>query len=252
MNVTDQILESHRIYGASDNTNKAGLASSRSLNYASGASIQRPEVEKVTTIPRTINYRDSVGLFGTENHFVKVNVAIQNPILGEFIITEDYYQAEIGTGTEIVVPSDPYTLANSGYDEPGQAFIDYDADEESDGSCGQTVVCINDYEPALFSGENIGNIPSMFFKVDLINLKTGNKYVDNWLDIRLYNRYREEHPYNVMYIKYNEPFYIGFHARNTRQLPYNVDCVLGKSDTSPFPALVELKDVDPRLLATKR
>lgn len=243
MNVTDQILESHRIYGASDNTSKAGLSSSRSLNYASGASIQRPEQEKVTTIPRTMTYQDSVGLFGAENHFVKVNVLIQNPILGDFVVEEkeEIFKPAL-ISNDITDPDDPYTYPNTGSDEPGTAFINYNIDNS----------VVNTFNPAFFSGETIANINSKFFKVELINLKTGNIYVDNWLDVRLYNKYHEEHPYPVMYIKYNEPFYIGFHARNTRRLPYNVDCVLGKSDTSPFPALLELDEVDPRLLATKR
>ena len=38
--------------------------------------VQSPsqKLEKVTIIPYTINYKDTVGLFGKENHFVRVNV----------------------------------------------------------------------------------------------------------------------------------------------------------------------------------
>jgi hypothetical protein len=63
--------------------------------------------------------------------------------------------------------------------------------------------------------------------IDLKNLKTGNTYIDSWLDVRLYTADREEHPYDRMYIRENDFFYIGFHARNTRRLPYNVDCLVG-------------------------
>jgi len=249
VDVTQQILDHHRIYGASDSTAQSYTASSRSLNYANGATIQRPETERVSTIPRIMNYQDAVGLFGAENHFIKVNVLLQNPILGDYTINT-YEPA--GLSEEAQVNSDPYTFINAGYDTPGQAYIDYDADNNSDGSCGNTV-CINTYEPAAFSGESLEGITSKFFKVELRNLKTGNIYVDSWLDTRLYNRYYEEHPYDIMYIKYNEPFYIGFHARNTRRLPYNIDCVIGQAaEGSPLPGFVEIEDVDPRYLATRR
>ena len=59
-------------------------------------------------------------------------------------------------------------------------------------------------------------------------LKTGNKYIDAWFDVRLYTKNREEHPYDKMYVRLNDFFYIGFHARNTRRLPYNVKCVIGQ------------------------
>ena len=248
--VTPQILDHHRIYGGSDNTNQSSTASSRALNYAKGASIQKPEQERVSTIPRIINYRDSVGLFGAENHFVKVNVLLQNPILGDYAINT-YKPAVLGE--EVPYPLDPYTIPNDGYDMPGQAYIDFEADKDTDGSCGLFTTCINSYEPAKFSGESLEGINSKYFKVELKNLKTGNIYVDRWLDTRLYNRYHEEHPYDIMYIKYNEPFYIGFHARNTKRLPYNIDCVIGEgAEGSPLPGFVELEDVDPKYLATKR
>ena len=31
-----------------------------------------------------------------------------------------------------------------------------------------------------------------------------------------------------MYVRSNDYFYIGIHARNTKRLPFNVECVLGK------------------------
>ena len=250
MDVTPQILEHHRIYGASDNTNQAYVASSRALNYGKGASIQRPEKEQVSTIPRIISFKDTVGLFGTENHFVRVQMNIQNPVLG-FYGEDGWQPAKLSD--EIAVPSDPYTKVNNGYNDPGQAYIDYDADNDSDGSCGIETVCINTYEPAGFIGNTISNITSKYFRVELKNLKTGNIYVDDWLDVRLYNKGYDEHPYDVMYVKYNEPFYIGFHARNTRRLPYNVDCVIGEIDADNlFESVLDLQDIDPKLLATKR
>jgi len=250
MDVTPQILEHHRIYGASDNTNQGYVSSSRALNYGKGPSIQRPENEKVTTVPRVLSFQDKVGLFGTEDHFVKVQMNIQNPILGTYI--EDGWEPA-NFSTESVVISDPYTYANEGYDTPGQAYIDYDADLDNDGSCGSGVICITSYEPAQIPGNSIANISSKYFRVELKNLKTGNIYIDNWLDVRLYNRRYDEHPYDVMYVKYNEPFYIGFHARNTRRLPYNIECIVGKTNSeNVYDSVLNYEDIDPRLLATKR
>ena len=72
----------------------------------------------------------------------------------------------------------------------------------------------------------------LFSFFDLSNLKTGNKYIDNWFDVRLYTSSREEHPYDRMYVRANDFFYIGFHARNTRRLPYNVECIVGNEYVS--------------------
>ena len=251
MDVTDQILYTHTIYGSSDSTNQGYTSASRCLNYSKGASIQKPEQDRVSTIPRSQIYKDSVGLFGSENHFVKVNMQLQNPIRGDYM-QNGYIPAKLST--EVPFPGDPYTYPNEGYDSPGMAFIDYEADLEDDASCSpRDVICINTYEPATMSGDVIENIESKYFKIELINHKTGNIYVDNWLDIRLYNRAYDEHPYEIMYVKYNEPFYIGFHARNTRRLPYNVECrVGGVSNDISLPPFGELGDFDNRLLATKR
>ena len=67
--VTEQILQQHIQYGASENTAPQGLAASKCLNFANGASIQRPERQRVTVIPYTLNYQGTTGLFGAENYF---------------------------------------------------------------------------------------------------------------------------------------------------------------------------------------
>ena len=243
MDVTPQILQNHRVYGASDNTNQGYVASSRALNYGKGPSIQRPENEKVTNLPRKIAFKDTVGLFGTENHFVRVQMNIQNPLLGCYA-EPGWECARLSVET---VTDDPYTLPQN------QAVIDYEADLGNDGSCGSSVICINGYEPADIIGNTIPNLQSKYIRIELKNLKTGNIYIDNWLDVRLYNRAYDEHPYDVMYVKYNEPFYIGFHARNTKRLPYNIECTVGEvSNENLYDSVVNLEDIDFRLLATKR
>ena len=79
--VTPQILKTHTIYGGSDYTSPHRHASGKSLNYAKGASMQTAEPEPVTIIPRSLNYKDDVGLFGAENHFVQVQLNITGDIL---------------------------------------------------------------------------------------------------------------------------------------------------------------------------
>ena len=98
----------------------------------------------------------------------------------------------------------------------------------------------------------IAKISDGVLSVILFNRGTGNQYVDKHLDVRLYNRDREEHPYDIMYVRPSDVFYIGFHARNTKRLPYNVTCEIGKSENSEFAGLLDLDEIDPRLLATKR
>ena len=128
MDITDQILDHHRRYGSSDFTAQFATASSRALNYANGASIQRPEQERVTNIPRQLSYQDS------------------------------------------------------------------------------------------------------------------------WLDVRLYKKNRDEHPYDVLYVGTEDYFYIGFHARNTRRLAYNVSCMLGVSSEGNDDGYLRIEDIPEELL----
>ena len=85
-------------------------------------------------------------------------------------------------------------------------------------------------------------------KIDLHNLKTGNKYIDAWFDVRLYKPNREEHPYDVMYVDPKGFFYIGFHARNTKRLPYNVNMTVAGQLYSEY----DLKPDQKRFLASSR
>ena len=162
--VSQRILDRHIIYGGSDNTNPRYASANKSLNYRGGGSINKPEQDKVSIIPFTLNYNDTVGLFGSENHFVKVTVNIDR-------------------------------------DNANLCF------EEPDWACS-------------------------IISVDLSNLKTNNKFIDNWFDVRLYNKNRKEHPYDKMFVRMTDYFYIGFHARTTRRLPYNVQCIIGNEYVS--------------------
>ena len=204
--VTPQIIKTNEIYGASANTNPAYASADKSLNYAVGGSIQRPEVDRVSIIPYTINYKDTVGLFGKENHFVRVNVNIN----------KDYAFAcfeEPGWECARITPDD-LEVFNTYY----TGIVDSSKD----------LTTVNTYDPALISRQGLATLPDSYVSVDLENLKTGNKYIDSWFDVRLYSKSREEHPYDKMYVRMNDFFYIGFHARHTKRLPYNVKCVIGQ------------------------
>jgi hypothetical protein len=218
MDVTREILNNHLVYGASDNTNPNGLAASKSLNYAKGASIQKPVLENVSVVPRRLKYADTVGLFGAENVFVKVDLNIKDT--GNLCFEEPGWQC-------LKITLGAFPVVNTYY----TAAMDPDKD----------LVTENTYEPAQIVN-SLASINNPYVGVSLANLKTGNKYIDAWFDVRLYTKAREEHPYDEMYLPVSDYFYIGFHARNTKRLPYNVECLIG---TGYKPK----NEVDPRLIA---
>ena len=85
---------------------------------------------------------------------------------------------------------------------------------------------VNTYEPSEISND-LSQFKNMYVRLDLRNLKTGNKYIDSWFDVRIYTRDKKEYPYDTIYINRNDYIYLGFHARNTRRLPYNVEMDIG-------------------------
>ena len=207
MDVTNEIQKNHIIYGASDYTAGHRHASGRSLNYASGPSITRPAHQAVTIIPFKLKYESAVGLFGAENFFVKVSLDIQSNANGvcfeepfwdcgyvdySYNIPDAYY----GTG-----------LVTDGNYPNDNTYVQAD---------------IRDSYLPYTSGMDA------YVSVDLRNLKVGNIYIDDWLDVRLYTKDREEHPFEQMYVRSNDFFYIGIHARNTKRLSFDVECIVGQ------------------------
>jgi hypothetical protein len=220
MDVTQEILRNTQTYGASDYTAPWSLAPSKSLNYAKGASIQKPVREKVTILPRRLKYEDTVGLFGAENVFIRVDLKILDT--GNLCYEEMHWQC-------LRITANDSELANTYY----TAVMDPDLDLET----------VETYEPAQITNV-LGGVDSPHVGVSLRNLKTGNKYIDAWFDVRLYTRERQEHPYDLMYLPLNDYFYIGFHARNTKRLPYNVECLIGVDYKAK-------NDIDSRFIAKR-
>lgn len=221
MDVTPEIQRIHQLYGSSDNTSPGHLSSSKSLNYAAGPSITRPEDVQISLIPFTLKYQGEVGLFGAENYFVRVKVKVDREYV-DACYEEPYWEcAIIREGTD----SDPYYVG---------AQIDYDADR----------VTVNTYDPAQIN-EALSQRFDAYISVNLDNLKTGNIYIDSWLDVSLYNSHREEHMFNEMFVRENDVFYVGFHARNTRRLAYNVNCIIGTDYISEL----DMSDEQRKLIA---
>ena len=206
MDVTSEIRNNNLIYSASDNTDPNTYASSKAFNYAEGLSIHKPAETNISVVPFTLNYEDSVGLFGAENHFIKVSVEIDGNIVLLEYLDPGYVSGLIDFNNTDTSPSYSTGIVDSGA-------------AEND----------NNYDSAKTPPLTLPIIGTeAYFSVKLINNKTGNIYVDSHVDARLYTKEREEHPYDLMYITPKDFFYIGVHARNTKRLPYNISCEVGK------------------------
>jgi hypothetical protein len=204
LDVTEEILLQNLIYGSSDDTDPASLVSSKSLNYAKGPSIHNPDKAKVELIPYTIKYESAVGPFGVDNYFCKVFVSV-DPLHAKACFEERDWSCAV------ITPGD--------YNTPDyeQATIDLLADPG---------YVRNQYLPARISRRLVEKNDA-YISVELDNLKTGNQYIDSWVDMRLYTQDRQMHPSNKMFIRTYEAFYVGIAARNSRRLPYNITCTVG-------------------------
>ena len=115
MDVTEQILHNHLIYGPSDNTAPQGLAASKSLNFTDGGTIQKAEDQRVTIIPFTLQYQGTTGLHGAENYFVKVQTEISLDITLR-CFEEPFWECA-KFSTEAYDPASTYAAAVIDYDK---------------------------------------------------------------------------------------------------------------------------------------
>jgi len=216
MDVTTELLKQNQTYSASDNTNPDRYSSSRSLNYATGASISKAELAEVNVVPFSLQYSDAVGLYGVENHFIKVKLNIIGDIVRKEYMEPGYIKADIfNNATE-----DDTGFVTSALD---QAAAELDTGYSSAATPPLTLPAIG---------------LDAYLSIDLQNLKTSNMYNDANLDVRLYTSEHEEHPYDLMYIKPRDFFYVGIHARNTKRLPYNIQIDIGNE----YKALESISD----------
>lgn len=206
MDVTDQLLTNN----VSSSTNAKSLASSRSLNFASGASIDKPIQQTITAFPISIEYKDTVGLFGAENAFIKFDLKITD---------------SISLFTTIEGPDDFFSMIISRIEEDQ---TDYSSARELYENELDTNFSASLYNSGIKSPD------TSRISVDLENVGTGNQYVDRWLDVTFYDRNRRPIEHDLIYIKPNDSFYVGFHARKTNRIPYNVKITIGREYLSSF------------------
>ena len=215
VSVTQEQNKNRQTYGGTGSSTPAYLAASKNLNFAVGSnSMINARSERVTAIPYVSNYKDTVGLFGTENIFLKIDLDIQNTTKvfdSSEILNGDYFEANT---LNISDPGAPFWESVL-FDFQQDLFIE------------------NEYEAADVSTQ-FEFVPNGVVRVDLENLKTGNRFIDSWFDVRLYTKDRQEYAYDTMYVGVNSYFYIGFHARNTKRLPYNVRMTVGSEIISTY------------------
>ena len=207
--VTARVQRIHQnFYGASDNSAQNNTAASKSLNYANGPTLQRPEQVVIYAMPTYDKWEDEVGLFGAENKFI--HYTYSNNTISAVACFED-------VGYECAQYR-PFAQER----DPGWTGLTWNPRDFAEEETYAQAEVITDNQIPDYSPQKT------FVSVEIVNHKTGNIYNDDWLDVRLYAKDRMEHPYSKMYVPWKEPFYAGFHARNTRRLPYNVDIVIGK------------------------
>ena len=194
-------------YGGMGSTKQQATSVNRRLDYAAGNTIQSPVVELVSTTPAVLNFENVVGLFGAENTFVKVNLNIVSTAVTEqsFELSDGYFTAFVDR------------RAASG-DAP-----DYLTTVIQD---NLDLTTVNDYEPAIMTS-SLGFAVNPVVSVTLENLKTGNIYIDNYLDMELYGPDRRTTGSDTIYVSTDGFFYIGFHARKTKRLPYKAKVTIG-------------------------
>ena len=205
MNVTTEINRKRNSMGGSGSSRQAYLSATRSLNLSSaGNNINTAAPKLVTAIPTVLSVQDTVGLFGPENKFIKINLDIRSGSYeAEDIVENTYFPAKQGPDADLV--NDYYS-----------AEMDF----------LQDLASVNFYQPAR-SSTDLSSYARPVISVELFNLKTGNHFVDNWIDIQMYGPDRQPLTSDLIYTDVGNDIYLGFHARNTKRLPYNVKLEVG-------------------------
>lgn len=204
MDVTAQILKQIREQGGSDNTNPAVLGAGKVLNYAAGPSIQRPEELTVTSIPLVVPFEDSIGL-GASNYYIKFKL--------------DHIQARFAcyepAGWECArIEIEKYPEAS----DYAEAVMDETKDRET----------LNTYEPATLENSGIKAADHPRLSIRLQNRGTGNIYEDKDFDPFIIKKNHDPISVDKLWCKLNDVFYVGFHVRNTKRIPYKCDVLIGE------------------------
>ena len=208
MDVTAQIERTINTLGGSGSSRQDYLSPNRTLNLTSSSnSFANAQAFRVTTAPTVMTFNDTVGLFGAENSFVKVDLDIlnANPTL-------------VNSNTVINGYLDLWINVEDGITNDYESAV---SDFRSD------IATENAFQPAVFSNELGDKDKRVLVSIDIRNLKTGNQYLDNWFDVRAYDKNGQMLD-DFFYSDYNNYFYLGFHARNTKRIPFNVEVEIGR------------------------
>ena len=77
MNVTAEINKNITQYGGSGSSREDYLSSNKSLNFAGGSNnINSAPAQIITAIPQFLSIEDEVGLFGSENIFMQIDLKV--------------------------------------------------------------------------------------------------------------------------------------------------------------------------------
>ena len=208
MDVTQEVQQRALTY-SSGSTNPAGLSPSRSLQFAKGPTIQRAVVQRISAIPQTLIYEDTVGLFGTENQYVRFELNAEDIMQGVDVEDSDGYR----------------TVLITSVDEPG----DYEPAVSDDTVQEDQSV----YVKAVFASQ-VPDTRTTRISAEITNLKTGNQYIDNWVDIGLYDSKKNPLEYEKLYVTPRDSFTLGIHARKANRLPFRIEIKIGYEILSEF------------------
>ena len=159
-----------------------------------------------------MNYKDTVGLFGAENVFIKIDLDVLNAI-------------SVFADNETTVNT--YSPAFADFNNPDldlyfePAVMDFRLD----------LFTVNTYEPATIDTK-LDAIPQPLVSVNLENLKTGNKYIDAWFDVRIYTKDRIEYEYDLCISIQRVSSMVSMLV--TKRLPYNVRMTVGEEFLSAY------------------
>ena len=217
--VTEQIRQYNALYGGSDNTQAAGLAASKSLEYAPAPTIQQAQRVFTTVAPFTFKLIGQVGLFGAENYYVRIATDILTSFDPGFTVN-DYQEADILDTPEVTINTYEPLVLDFDRDPPppnpkpgAQDPPEQQADRFCCAFLGGTPdnPILNCYYGAVIT-EGLPILDDPVISIELKDIGTGNIYIDNWLETMLYTREREMWGYDKMYIRPNDHFFVGIHA----------------------------------------
>lgn len=214
--VTPQIISYAELYGSSDNTNQNSTASSRTLQYATGSTVQKPVHVPVKTAPQLLTFQNptGVGLFGAEMVVLRFDLDIKDS--GKLDNCGPI-------GIDLYFPACVHRIDQGTVN----TYQQLEADQYAD------LIEVNSYEPALFSNTGVlDTLHQPMIKVGLKNLGSGNQYQDCWVDAYFLGADRKVMAETEFWTPLRSSFYLSISARNTRRMPYNLEVSIGDQITS--------------------